>query len=417
MVYGKDKNGYYNPQIKAFTVSTGRKSSTPTRSGMYRIRAQYRWKTLMGPCYGQYSSSISESYLFHSVPYARKSVSSLYNSYYDNLGKDVSHGCIRMCVRDCKWIYDNCPVGTQVRVVTASGPAGDPVPKRKSGSKYSGWDPSDRWAAGNPYFMDGAEEKTIAAPAKPAANPVLYALNLQQNVGKTIRYGDRVTFSFKPEGNGFSYTWYVKKAGEQSWSVWKGRSRSSETVTPNETWNGIQVYCKAKDSAGKTVHSGVATILFSDVVTLLKQPAGATVKTGGNVRFSVTAVGAGLSWQWYFRKAGQTAWTVWNGRTRSSETVASNATWDGMEVYCAVRSGGGTVLNTSSVRITLSDALTITKQPVSVKVRTGSSAKTKASVSLKAAKSWNGAQFYCVVKDSSGRSVKSKAVKLSVKKK
>ena len=151
VVYGKDESGAYNVKIKAFTVSTGR-SSSPTRKGVYKIRAKYRWRKLMGDCYGQYSSSISPDYLFHSVPYARRSPDSLYNASYNNLGKAVSHGCIRMCVRDCKWIYDNCPIGTQVNVVWASGPKGAGVPQRKSASRYSGWDPSDQWSANNPYF-------------------------------------------------------------------------------------------------------------------------------------------------------------------------------------------------------------------------------------------------------------------------
>lgn len=152
VVYGKDQSGAYNRQIKAFTVSTGRHNVSPTRKGVYKIRAKYRWRKLMGDCYGQYSSSISPDYLFHSVPYARRSVDSLYNASYNNLGRAVSHGCIRMCVRDCKWIFDNCPIGTQVHVVWESGPKGAGVPKRKSGSRYSGWDPSDQWAPGNPYF-------------------------------------------------------------------------------------------------------------------------------------------------------------------------------------------------------------------------------------------------------------------------
>ena len=153
VVYGKDNSGAYNVIIKAFTVSTG-KSSTPTRKGMYKIRAKYRWRLLMGPCYGQYSSSIGSSYLFHSVPYDKQKPDTLYNASYNNLGKAVSHGCIRMCVRDCKWIFDNCPIGTQVHVVWESGPKGAGVPKRKTGAKYSGWDPSDEWSAGNPYFSE-----------------------------------------------------------------------------------------------------------------------------------------------------------------------------------------------------------------------------------------------------------------------
>lgn len=153
VVYGKDKSGAYNVIVKAFTVSTG-KSSTPTRQGLYKIRKQYRWRLLMGPCYGQYSSSIGSGYLFHSVPYDKQRPDTLYNASYNNLGKAVSHGCIRMCVRDCKWIYDNCPIGTQVHVVWKSGPKGAGVPKRKTGSKYSGWDPSDEWSEGNPYFTE-----------------------------------------------------------------------------------------------------------------------------------------------------------------------------------------------------------------------------------------------------------------------
>lgn len=161
-VYGKDDAGEYTRLVKAFTCSTGRKDSSPTRKGMYKIRAKYRWRKLMGDCYGQYSSSISPDYLFHSVPYDRQDPSSLYNASYDNLGKAVSHGCIRMCVRDCKWVYDNCPIGTQVHVVWASGPQGDSVPQRKRAAKYSGWDPSDRWSKGNPYFAEGEDDVASA---------------------------------------------------------------------------------------------------------------------------------------------------------------------------------------------------------------------------------------------------------------
>ena len=171
VVYGKDNSGAYNVIIKAFTVSTG-KSSTPTRKGMYKIRAKYRWRLLMGPCYGQYSSSIGSSYLFHSVPYDKQRPDTLYNASYNNLGKAVSHGCIRMCVRDCKWIYDNCPIGTQVHVVWASGPKGMGVPQRKNGAKYSGWDPSDQWSEGNPYFADESDASSQTTTAVPTSASV-----------------------------------------------------------------------------------------------------------------------------------------------------------------------------------------------------------------------------------------------------
>ncbi len=151
VVYGKDSNGDYTKQAKVFTCSTGRKSS-PTRIGKYHIRAKYRWRELVGGVYGQYSSSISGDYLFHSVPYYRRDASTLEDEEYDKLGTPASKGCIRMCVRDCKWIYDNCSIGTQVIIINESGPSGPGVPSRRSGSEYSGWDPSDKWASDNPYF-------------------------------------------------------------------------------------------------------------------------------------------------------------------------------------------------------------------------------------------------------------------------
>lgn len=151
VVYGKDHDGGYTRVIRTFTCSTGADSS-PTRIGTYKIRAKYRWRYLVGGVYGQYSSSISSSYLFHSVPYYRQDASTLENEEYDKLGSPASKGCIRMCVRDCKWIYDNCPIGTEVNIVNQSGPSGPGVPQRRADSAYDGWDPSDAWTQGNPYF-------------------------------------------------------------------------------------------------------------------------------------------------------------------------------------------------------------------------------------------------------------------------
>lgn len=173
VVYGKDETGAYNMKIKAFTVSTG-KTSTPTRQGVYAIRAKYRWRKLNGDCWGQWCSSICKDYLFHSVPYSDRRVNALYNGSYYYLGKrNSSHGCIRMCVRDVKWIYDNCPIGTQVHVVWDIGPKGASVPARKSGAKYSGWDPTDQWAPGNPYFQgvsttESASNTTGSRVTKPS---------------------------------------------------------------------------------------------------------------------------------------------------------------------------------------------------------------------------------------------------------
>ena len=102
----------------------------------------------MGDVYGQYSTWICDDILFHSVPYLKSGdKSSLEYWAYDQLGQRVSMGCVRLTVADARWIYNNCPVGTQVEFYSSSnpGPLGKPSTKKISSapSYVRGWDPTD----------------------------------------------------------------------------------------------------------------------------------------------------------------------------------------------------------------------------------------------------------------------------------
>ena len=137
---------------KAFICSTG-KASTPTRTGNYKIRAKYRWRLMIGNCYTQYASSFSSGYLLHSIPYNKRNAGTMSNASYDKLGNPASSGCVRLCFRDSKWVYDNCPIGTSVRVTDDFAPAGvygEAVPARIDDAEHSGWDPTDD-APESPY--------------------------------------------------------------------------------------------------------------------------------------------------------------------------------------------------------------------------------------------------------------------------
>lgn len=144
-VYTKDSNGKYTVPVKAMVCSTGR--YTPT-SGTYRTLGKGNWWPLMGDVYGQYSTWICGDILFHSVPYLKSGdKSSLEYWAYDQLGQRVSMGCVRLTVADARWIYNNCPVGTQVEFYSSSnpGPLGKPTTKKISNapSYVRGWDPTD----------------------------------------------------------------------------------------------------------------------------------------------------------------------------------------------------------------------------------------------------------------------------------
>ena len=146
MVYAKDDSGSYNVPVVAFICSSSAGGVTP--SGTFTIQRLQAWRELMGPCWGQYCSRITGNYLFHSVWYYQNGNPNTQSvTQYNNLGKSVSHGCIRLTVADAKWIFDNCN-GCSVRVFYSgeAAPFDRPVPPpiTRIYGDY-GHDPTDEW--------------------------------------------------------------------------------------------------------------------------------------------------------------------------------------------------------------------------------------------------------------------------------
>ena len=81
------------------------------------------------------------------------------------------------------------------------------------------------------------------------------------------------------------------------------------------------------------------------------QPVSQTMALGDTIQLSVKAEGVGLTYQWYFKKAGQTAWNKWKGRTHATETVTPNATWNGIKLYCEIKDGAGDSVKSDTVTV------------------------------------------------------------------
>lgn len=156
VIYSKNEKGQYAVEYKVITCSTGT-TKNPTEPGLYAIYKKERWAMLNGSgeyenYWGQYCSAIGNGYLFHSIPYRAKAGDMMTMDMYNHLGTRASHGCIRMTVKDTKWIYENCPYGTQVYVTEKEGPTGPTPPQLNTTAKYWGYDPTDKWTKSNPYF-------------------------------------------------------------------------------------------------------------------------------------------------------------------------------------------------------------------------------------------------------------------------
>lgn len=137
-IYSKDEKGKYNVPEKAFVCSTG----VDTPVGTFKTPNKFRWQPLQNDVWGQYCTQISGNYLFHSVYYDTKNPADLNIRAYNLLGTTASHGCIRLTCGDAKWIYDNCALGTTVKIINGSS-KNDPLGKPKAMKISTGWDPTD----------------------------------------------------------------------------------------------------------------------------------------------------------------------------------------------------------------------------------------------------------------------------------
>lgn len=142
IVYGLDENSHYTKVMQVFTCSTGR--NTPI--GTFKTSRESVWGSLYGGVWGQYTTRIVGDILFHSVPYYSQNKGDLEWEEYNKLGTQASMGCVRLSVRDVKWIYDNCPSGTTVNIYDGELPNGISKPSTiiiDGNNPNRGWDPTD----------------------------------------------------------------------------------------------------------------------------------------------------------------------------------------------------------------------------------------------------------------------------------
>lgn len=158
-VYGIDESGLYSIPVKAFAASCGRAGEETITGENYKTSDMYVWRLMVDNTYGHYAYRISGGYLFHSVPYLKAANNTLETEEYNKLGTFASLGCVRMCVRDVLWLYENCPQGTTVDIYDDAanpGPLGKPESiKIPLDSPNAGWDPTDPDET-NPWHKESA---------------------------------------------------------------------------------------------------------------------------------------------------------------------------------------------------------------------------------------------------------------------
>ena len=154
----QDANGTLT-SVRSFVCSCGREGHE-TPEGTFQTSAYYEWRKMVDGTYGRYAVRFNGPILFHSAPYLEESPDTLEWEEYNKLGQNASLGCVRMSVKDAKWIYDNCKPGTKVVVYSDTENAGDlgkpSATKIDADSSCRAWDPTDT-DSNNPWITGVVE--------------------------------------------------------------------------------------------------------------------------------------------------------------------------------------------------------------------------------------------------------------------
>ncbi len=106
------------------------------------------------------------------------------------------------------------------------------------------------------------------------------------------------------------------------------------------------------DANGKTVTSSAVRLTITPKITV--QPKSISVTAGNTAKFSVTATGAGLKYQWQY-KYPNGSWTnsgYASGKTATLQFSAL-AKYNGVQYRCVITDANGKTITSSAVNLTV----------------------------------------------------------------
>ena len=245
-------------------------------------------------------------------------------------------------------------------------------------------------------------------------------------------------FTVTASGDSLSYQWQYS---DDNGATWLNSSLKTNTYSAKLTAekDGRMVRCIITDNAGNSVTSDPAVMRISNL-KITTQPRDYVGAVNSTAKFTVTATGDSLSYQWQYSDDNGATWLDSSLKT-NTYSAKLTAEKDGRMVRCIVLGEGGFVMS-DAVKMTISN-LKITTQPKDYTGAVNSTAKFTVAASgnglsyqwqysddngatwlnsslktntysAKLTAEKDGRMVRCVVKDQSGASVISSAAKMTV---
>ena len=294
-------------------------------------------------------------------------------------------------------------------------------------------------------IRDAAKNEIVSDPATLTVEAGLQIT--RQPANQSGSNGNIVIFSVTASGNELTYQWQYK-IPNGSWfdSPATGNKTASLSVPATTDRNGYQYRCIVKDKNGNSITSEPATLTSVSALKIVTQPTDQTGSGGNIVKFTVSAEGNNIKYQWQY-KIPNGSWfaSPATGNNTASLSVPATTDRSGYQYRCVVTDAAGNTVTSNAATLTYGTGLQITSQPTNQTGSNGTTVKftvaasgdgvayqwqykapsgtwanspatgnNTASLSVPATTDRNGYQYRCIVSDKNGNKLTSNTATLTV---
>ncbi len=177
----------------------------------------------------------------------------------------------------------------------------------------------------------------------------------------TAKLGATAKLTVVAAGEGLKYRWqYSDDVGV----TWKNSSvtKNAYAVKVTSAHHARMVRCVVTDAKGSVIISNEAMILVQGLIKIKKQPQNDMVELGAKARYSVTAFGDGLRYQWQYSDNGGGKWNNGSG-TNSIYATTATAGRHGRMLRCVIVDSHGNKAVSDEAMILVDGMLNIKKHP------------------------------------------------------
>ncbi len=286
-------------------------------------------------------------------------------------------------------------------------------------------------------LTDRWRQKTISTPATLKVKTAI----TRQPKSLSAPLGEAANFIVTATGVGLTYQWQYNKGEGWKTSNATGSKTNALTINTAAGYNGYQYRCVITDANGTKTISSAAKLIVKTTITA--QPNGVNTAVGTTAKFTVTATGVGLKYQWQYNSGDGWKNSGASGATTATLSINAKTTYNGWKYRCVITDANGATA-TSSIA-TLKIRTSITTQPADTSAaineaanftvkatgmgltyqwqynagdgwkNSGASGNKTAELTIYGKTAYNGWQFRCVVTDEIGTKVISSAAVFKVK--